>query len=56
MAYAGPAGLVLTRDECLVLWALLERCATAENASIREKLKKYLEADDGIRTERDNST
>lgn len=42
--YAGPAGVILTPDELLILWADLCRIPTAQNASIREKIKAWLES------------
>lgn len=44
VAYAGPAGIALTPDEILILWAEMCRNPTAENESIRRKLKVYLES------------
>jgi hypothetical protein len=42
--YAGPATVTFTPDELLILWADLSRAPTAENASIREKIKAWLES------------
>lgn len=42
--YTGPAGVHFTPDELLVLWADLSRIPTAENASIRNKIKAWLES------------
>jgi hypothetical protein len=42
--YAGPAGVVFTPDELLVIWAHLTRIADTENKSVREKITAYLES------------
>lgn len=41
--YAGPAGVVFTPDELLILWAELCRHPTVENLHMREKIKRWLE-------------
>lgn len=43
LGYDGPAGVVFTHDELLVIWSGLTRIPSAENGSIREKIQRYLE-------------
>lgn len=41
--YEGPAGVVLTPADLLVIWKDLCRVPTGENAEIRRKIKEQLE-------------
>ena len=43
-AYEGPAGVILSREEWLEVWALLERMPLASNAGIRRKVRDYLQS------------
>jgi hypothetical protein len=43
-SYTGPAGVVFTPDELLVIWADLTRIPTTENKSVREKIAAHLES------------
>lgn len=45
--YEGPAGLILTPDEWLEVWAILCRNPTNENGPLRRKIEKYLERGNG---------
>jgi hypothetical protein len=40
--YTGPAGVIFTPDELLVIWAHLTRIADTDNKSVREKIAAYL--------------
>jgi len=42
--YTGPAGVMLSPDEWLIVLADLTRLARAENADIRLKIHRYLES------------
>jgi uncharacterized protein len=39
----GPAGVVFTPDELLIIWAYLTRLADTENAGVRQKIQRWLE-------------
>jgi len=44
-SYCGPAGVTFTSEELLILWKLLCLNPTGENATIRYKIKQFLERD-----------
>lgn len=43
--YTGPAGIVFTREQLLIIWQYLTRIPTAENAEIRKLIADYLNRD-----------
>lgn len=48
--YHGPAGVVFTDDELLIIWAYLTRLPMPENSDIRRRIRVYLETK-GIKVE-----
>jgi len=42
--YEGPAGVVFTADELLIIWSYLTRLPTSENGEIRRRIQRYLES------------
>jgi len=45
VSYEGPAGVVFSDDDLLIIWSYLSRIPTAENSDIRRRIHKYLELD-----------
>ena len=41
--YTGPAGVVFSPDELLIIWKYLATQPTEENRVIRDRVKRYLE-------------
>jgi hypothetical protein len=48
LKYTGPAGVVFTRDELLIMWADLCRHPTDDNEAIRHRIANYLERTNGV--------
>lgn len=49
MSYEGPAGVHFTPEELLEIWRALSLIPTADNASARSKVKRFLEQRSGDR-------
>lgn len=45
--YQGPAGVIFSPQEYLLIWQALALNPTTENAPIRARLKRYLEEGEG---------
>ena len=41
--YSGPATVVFTDEELLIIWSCLTRNANTENGEIRRRIQAYLE-------------
>ena len=41
--YRGPAGIILSPEDALIVWRLLNLNPTAENSQLRQRLETYLD-------------